>query len=456
MTLRKRLVLVISALMIVGLSVAALATHSLLSSFLQNRLDQQLMQIQAPSQNEGSDNEGPSGPGNDQLPSQIPRETYLAYFDTQGKLLNWFDDDGLPHKTKVPTFLKPDGQGYRTQDGHRILTSYNITEDKELVVVLARSLKETTQTLHRLLLIELLSGSIVLFSLVMLGSVLIKKELRPLEKIKLQSQKIARGDLSQRVEDTSPRDEVGQLSISLNSMLEQIERSFHIQKESEEKLRQFIADASHELKTPLTSLQGYAELYRYGALQDQSQIKDAMQRIEQEAARMAALVEDLLALARMDEDLEMEKNKVNLHDLVLAVADNYKVLYPNWPLTVDFEDDIILSADEVLLRRAVENLLTNAYRYAGETTAVEVKGHVADGHVLLEIQDHGIGIEKQHHKYIFERFMRVDDSRTRATGGSGLGLSIVRTIAHAHGGEISMHETKGGGATFIIKLPLDL
>jgi two-component system OmpR family sensor kinase len=243
-------------------------------------------------------------------------------------------------------------------------------------------------------------------------------------------------------------------------MLERIDDAMISRNKTLDQMRRFVADASHELRTPLVTLRGYAELYRIGALKDKSDVADAMSRIENEAIRMSELVENLLALARMDEATPLEKTESNLTELARVATADAKVNAKS----INFEvtdldgkaiiDDVFGLIDQSSMRQVLTNLLANATRFSSDGSNIEVALGNTPTHTVLEVRDHGEGIPKQLRDKVFERFYRADNSRNRETGGSGLGLSIVKTIIERHGGAIMALETRGGGATFRVELPL--
>jgi two-component system, OmpR family, sensor kinase len=328
------------------------------------------------------------------------------------------------------------------------------TTDQPGTTLVAIPLRDLTQTLNRLLTVEALVIGAVLIALAALAWWLVRLGLRPLARMGATAGAIAAGDLSRRVEPTNPRTEVGRLGMALNGMLAQIEGAFAERQASENRLRRFIADASHELRTPLVSIRGYAELYRLGATREPAEAERAMRRIEEEAERMGVLVEDLLALARLDEVREPVREPVQLEELAAdavhdarAVAPERKIeLYANGPLTV--------RGDRDQLRQVAANLMRNALVHTPGGTAVEVSARRDGGHALLEVRDHGDGLPPGDPSELFERFWRAEPGRERGPGGAGLGLAIVAAIVDAHGGSVSAANADGGGAAFTVRLPV--
>ncbi len=278
----------------------------------------------------------------------------------------------------------------------------------------------------------------------------------PLREVEDTAVAIADGDLSLRLPSTSPTNtEVGRLNRSLNIMLGRIDRAFADRARTIDQMQRFVGDASHELRTPLVSVRGYAELYRMGALQSPEEIGQAMERIEKEAIRMGALVEDLLELARMDETRPLEIGKFDLLGIAQDAALDARAFDPERTITVE-GDSVEIFAAENKIRQVVTNLMGNALRFTESGTPLElvVTEDKDKSEATISIVDHGDGIPKQIREKIFERFYRADNSRARETGGSGLGLAIVASIVKAHQGRIAVTATKGGGATFSVTLPV--
>ena len=289
----------------------------------------------------------------------------------------------------------------------------------------------------------------------------ISSALRPLKEVERTSKAIASGEISLRLEEHQGQTEIARLNRSLNSMLNSIEGAIVARNMTLEQMRQFVADASHELRTPLVSVRGYAELYRMGALKKDEDVANAMGRIEAEAIRMTQLVESLLALARLDDAAPLEKSTIDLVALARDAATDINAAERRQKtVVVDLDGkeleasaSLYAPADPASLRQVLTNLLANAARFSHEGGSVEVAlGSTTDGFVI-EVRDHGEGIPAELRERVFERFYRTDSSRNRETGGSGLGLSIVRSIVDRHRGQIVATETPGGGATFRVWLP---
>jgi two-component system OmpR family sensor kinase len=400
-------------------------------------------------------------------------------------------------------------------------------------VVLATDVSSVYRTTGQLTTIDLLIGLVVLFLLGLIGFAVIRTSLRPLTEIEGTAGAIAAGDLTRRVPERDPRTEIGRLGRSLNVMLSQIEAAFDASSRSEDaarssegRMRQFVADASHELRTPLTAIRGFAEYYRQrGGVQSAdspavnggdaestgskgtsklapADLDRIMRRVEQESARMGVLVEDMLLLARLDQQRPLDHSTVDLLTLAADAVHDARVVAPsrNINLTVGAGAALLVNGDEVRLRQVIGNLMSNALAHTPDGTPIDVRirsgslaeiqaatasagpapaGRTAasavpvtqngesvpwDGQVaaadpaaaqsaaVLEVTDHGPGLSEDQAAHAFERFYRADAART--TGGTGLGLAIVAALVTAHGGAVWVRTQPGHGATFAIALPL--
>jgi two-component system OmpR family sensor kinase len=342
----------------------------------------------------------------------------------------------------------------QAQDGgdrYRVRASFEANRTDMLIVAI--SLHDVDGTLHRLLLIELLVTAVVLLALGGAGFWVVSLGLRPLRAIEKTAGAIASGDLSQRVERAEERTEVGRLGLALNAMLSQIEAAFKAREASERKLRRFVADASHELRTPLSAVRAYAELFTRGADQRPDDLARAMKGITRESERMSLLVQDLLLLARLDEGRPLEREPVQLEDVVAEAVDTARMLEPDRGIEFRTEAAVVLG-DRDRLRQIVDNLLSNVRAHTPPATPVHVSVGRENGSAVIEVQDDGPGLSQEHLERVFERFYRADQSRARASGGVGLGLSIVAAVAEAHGGDVTARSEHARGATFRITLPL--
>ncbi|MQY26476.1 Adaptive-response sensory-kinase SasA [Nocardia sp. RB56] len=329
-------------------------------------------------------------------------------------------------------------------------------------------LTDNRDTVSRLIAFELGTGLAGLLLLGAAGYLVVRRSLRPLRQVEETAAAIAGGDLNRRVPVRNVDTEVDHLARSLNAMLSQIQYGVHATEASEEaarrseaKMRQFVADASHELRTPLTTIRGFAELYRQGASQDPRLV---LERIEGEAGRMSLLVEDLLMLARLDAQRPLERRPVDLLTLAGDAVHNAQAMAaqqagpdsPARPISLEIASGtgtLEVRGDEARLRQILANLLGNALTHTPAGTPVTVRLTPDVERVRIDVADKGPGLSAEAAARVFERFYRTDTSRTRASGGSGLGLSIVRALVTAHDGEVSVSSEPGAGATFSVVLP---
>jgi two-component system OmpR family sensor kinase len=265
---------------------------------------------------------------------------------------------------------------------------------------------------------------------------------------------IAAGDLSRRVEPATPKTEIGRLGLALNGMLSQIEAAFAERTQSNQRLRRFIADASHELRTPLTSIRGYSEMLRRGAAESLADSDLARRRIEEESVRMSVLVDDMLLIARLDQGRPLERNPVDLQLIARDAAADARAVAPQREITLSANGSVVVEGDDTRLRQVLGNLVRNALVHTPQQTPVEISVSTEDGVGRISVVDHGPGLRPDEVERIFEPFYRADPSRSRDSGGAGLGLSIVNAVVSAHGGQVHVNETSGGGVTFEVELPL--
>jgi two-component system OmpR family sensor kinase len=345
---------------------------------------------------------------------------------------------------------------------YRVLTLRGQYRLQPVIAVLAAPLSGVDASIGVLTRTLVLVGLAVLALMLLVGWFIVRRDLRPLENMTTTAERIADGDLSQRVGVLDDGSEVGRLGHTFDTMLDQIQSAFESQhaalvakERSEQQLRQFVADASHELRTPLTAVRGYSELYRAGGLADGESLDQAMARIGSESRRMSALVEDLLLLARLDQGRPVRNDIVPLTELVNDALLDLRAVEPERPVDAAVEEQVVVSGDEDRLRQVIGNLFTNVRVHTPAEAPLEVRLAARNGSATLSVADHGPGVDPAHVEHIFDRFYRADSGRSRDRGGSGLGLSIAASVVAAHGGEIAYSTTPGGGATFTLTLPRD-
>lgn len=321
------------------------------------------------------------------------------------------------------------------------------------VVVLGMPLDDVDATIGRLVVTELITTTSALLVLALILWWVLRLGVRPIRRMTEAATTIAAGDLSHRVPEGAPGTEAHELGVALNTMLEHIESAFAERAAATDRLRRFVADASHELRTPVTTVRGYAELYRLGGLSDPVQLDAAMARTEAESVRMGRLVEDLLTLARLDQRQPGEDGPVALDRVVMDAVVDLRVRHPDHPVT-ERTDPATVIGDPDRLHQVVANLLTNAAVHTPAGTPIEIDLATTDGRVRLVVRDHGPGLDERAAVQAFERFWRADPSRSRKSGGSGLGLSIVAAIVGSMGGTVRLERpVDGTGTVAVVDLP---
>jgi two-component system OmpR family sensor kinase len=465
MSLRARLLLVTVALVTLGLVIADVVTYRALAASLSERVDDQLKQAESiaiAALHLRSDDWPYAGP-TQIVGSGPPAGTYAAVLDGAGRTVNeqTFPPEGPNAKPALPGSLPGSSSsriGIVTFDaradagGAEFRVEAIGPEPGRGTLVVAVPLTEMRATLGRLLAIE----AIVTLGVALLAGLLavwaVSIGLRPLEAMGDTAGAIAAGDLSRRVQPADDRTEIGKLGSSLNAMLAQIEAAFEERRASEARLRRFVADASHELRTPLTSIRGYAELFRRGADERPEDLATSMTRIEAEAERMGVLVDDLLLLARLDQGRALEREEVDVSRIVTDAVDAAHAIEPERTIEIETTADVTVQGDPGRLRQVVDNLLENTRVHTPPGTRTHVGVGRDDGAVVVRVADEGPGMDADVAARAFERFYRGDPARARATGGAGLGLSIVAAIVQAHGGSVRVADG-GRGTAIEVRLP---
>ena len=328
-------------------------------------------------------------------------------------------------------------------------------------LLVAMPISDVDHTLHRLLLIEMVVTAAALAAVGLGAWWLVRLGLRPLNSIERTAEAIAAGDLSERVAAGSPRTEVGRLGRALNAMLERIESAFAARdrtetelRRSEARMRRFVADASHELRTPLAAVSAYAELFDRGARSSPDDLERVMSGIRGESTRMGRLVEDLMLLARMDEGPELQLTDVDLVSVAADAVQAATAVGPEWPVVFQASEPLNVRADRTRVRQVFDNLLSNVRSHTPTGTDVTVTLSRDGNDAMAVVSDAGPGIPGADTGRVFERFYRADPSRSRASGGAGLGLSIVEAIVSAHGGRVELEAREGEGTTIRFWIPL--
>ncbi len=476
--LRVQLTMAVLVLVAVSLILISVASIAVLRGSLVGRLDDQLASLARNSASAAAD--GQPDQSSDQgreARATTPSIYLVAILDRSGVVTNW-DTTGLPtgqSPPRLPTHatLRAHAGGPFTapatgEGGQWRVLVEPLEDGSGRLVVAAASLEEINATIARLQWIDLAVSLAVLLVLAGVGVTVVRASLRPLVEIEQTAGAIAAGQLSRRIPDLDPRTEVGRLARALNSMLTQIEAAFVARaaseaaaRRSEERMRRFITDASHELRTPLTTIRGFAELYRQAGTSDSVEPDRLMRRIEDQAANMGLLVDDLLLLARLDQQRPLERRPVDLLALAAEAVTDARARAPDRRIQLLTEGDsgpLVVLGDEPRLRQVLANLMSNALTHTPAGTAVEVlaRTRLADGglNTVVEVTDHGPGLSGEQADRVFERFYRADPARSRSRGGSGLGLAIVAALVAAHGGTVEVDANPGRGTTFRVLLPL--
>jgi two-component system OmpR family sensor kinase len=484
--LRARLVGIITVLLTVGLLVAGVTTATLLQRYLVGRVDAQLETEAfnlANRQLDALQRNGCNQGGTSLLPSdytvifRITEGTGQDATETVqdcGRSVT-YEQSGEPKLASLTATeaLALGGEPF-TVPSTRSDSSWRVVAYPLLglggvytgTVTVGLPLGDIQQTVERIVLLLVSSGAAIIVIGALAGGWAVRRSLRPLREIEVTAAAIAAGDMTRRVPAAPPTTEVGRLGEALNGMLTQIEQAFDARTASEGRMRRFVADASHELRTPLAAIRGYGELYRMGALTERDQVDDTMRRIEQSATRMGGLVEDLLALARLDERRPLRSDEVDLAVLAADSISDLHALDPERALRLvplggsDGLRSGTVVGDERMLRQVLSNLVGNVVAHTPTGSPVEIALGMRDGSAAIEVRDHGPGIDPEHAARVFERFYRVDASRSRSAagtgtgGGAGLGMAIVAAIVEAHDGGVAIEKTPGGGTTVRVTLPV--
>ncbi len=472
MTLRLRLVLALVGLVTVGLGVFGIVTYKLYERSQYQRLDEQLRASIPIVTGRLTDEAGLTGPGfvpnggggngSGSLPPgnrpgalAVPFDTYAELRDAAGRVVETLAPSSSTSTPQLPTAIDPKAPPALSTDGTGQWRVYTGPAERPngYSVAVAVPLTEVSEALHQLVLIEAAAAAVLLACLAAGSWFILRRGLLPLEHMATSARSITAGDLSERVAPSDDTTEVGQLGLALNTMLTDLETSFQERDATERRLRQFLSDASHELRTPLTSIQGFAELYRLGGDRDHVNLDVILRRIEEESARMKVLVEDLLLLARLDETRPAAHVPVDLAVLAADACSDAVALAPDRAVTLDAPAPVVVRGDQDHLRQAISNLVTNAVKHTPVGTPIEVCARIDAGFALVEVRDHGPGLDDEARAHVFDRFWQADDARVGH--GAGLGLAIVAGIAAEHGGAAEVTDAPDGGAVFTIRLPLN-
>ena len=437
-SIRARLLLGMVLLVSIGLTVANVAGIFLLRSYLLERVDDQVVSIASP---EGDD--VPAGPtpdpeqlcSNPRDPRGLRSDFVLLVLDADEQVACSLGPDlgsVAPDLESIPDSAKDGLVTVPSLDGETRWRLRVVDDDGSgETLVFAVSLADADATVQRLTWISVSISAIVLLLTGAAAWVIAGIGMRPLTRIEETAERIAAGDLTERVPGYRERTEVGRLAAALNGMLGQIERAFHARTESEATLRRFVSDASHELRTPLATIRGHAELWRNGLMHEGRDPDTLVARIESESLRMGELVDDMLLLARLDQARPLERRPVDLLSIATDAVIDAESRQPERPVSLHHEpgrQPPVVVGDEARLRQVAANLVSNALAHTPVTSAIEILVSARGGSVSLTVSDAGPGMPPEVLGKVFDRFYRADKGRARDQGGTGLGLAIVKSL----------------------------
>ncbi len=477
--LRARLVAIIAILLAVGLGLMGGVTRAIVSHNLMQQVDHQLLRTAADGDALNQTiSQATAGPSDYYVLLRTSLATRSIFWQPT---VNLNGEPVIPELTQEEVeeragepFTVPATGGAQATQWRVVAVAVTVPPLRQPgVVYVALPLTQVHGASQILTFTLLTAGGVIIVLGAAAAWVLVRRSLRPLQEMETTAAAIAAGDLTRRVPPSPPTTEVGSLGQSLNAMLAQIEAAFAAREESERRMRRFVSDASHELRTPLATIRGYGELYRMGALDSEPKVEDTMGRIEDAARRMGRLVNDLLELARLDENRPLRREPVDLAAMANDAAQDLRALDPTRTVTVThgFSSSCAKSQDPGLtapvvpaplvtgdpdrLRQVLTNLVGNVARHTPPGTPAELTVGLSDdgAATIVEVRDHGPGVTPEQAARMFERFYRVDSSRNHASGGSGLGLAIVAAIVGAHGGHVSVDTPDDGGLTVRLELP---
>ena len=288
-------------------------------------------------------------------------------------------------------------------------------------------------------------GVLLILASTIMGFIISRSITRPINKLMTKAKYISKGEYDKKIEINTDILEINDLINSINNLSQSI-------KEQENIRKRLTGDISHELKTPLTNIQSHLEAMIDGIWEP---TEERLLSVKEEAERLSSLVSDMQKLNKYDESsIKLKKDNVNISDIICFVIFQFSNLAKSKNIKLEYEKkNINLYCDKDKITQALVNILSNAIRYSNEGSTIFIEEKLKDNKVIISIEDQGIGISEEDLKYVFERFYRADKSRTRATGGTGIGLTIVKSIVSSHGGEVKLESKLGEGSKFTIILP---
>lgn len=477
LSLRAR-VLAAMGLVALVLLVAGVVVVRTTSAQLLQQVDAQLERASGPAfgPRPGTDSETPDSAepmlpptttpeGTDEADEELFSPVYLGVVDGSTlrsiRVPSSVDDVGAPEVTVAELEESArSGQPFTadaTSGGVRYRVVASVDSRTGAVVVTGILLSDTDSAVQRLVVVVLVTGVVLVAVLALVSWWVLRLGVRPIKEMTSAATEIAAGDLSHRIPPAPAGTEAAELGDALNVMLGNIQAAFDEREASQDRLRRFVGDASHELRTPVTTIRGYAELQRVGGLDDPEQLEVAMRRIEAESVRMGNLVGDLLQLARLDQGREPRTEAVDLTRVVRDAGTDFSAVHRDHTLVTSLPpgtDPVLVIGDPELMHQIVANLLGNAGIHTPPGTTVRLGLSRTGTSARITVADDGPGMDAADAERAFERFHRADPSRTRASGGSGLGLAIVQAVTAALDGEISLRSEPGEGTEVTVTFPL--
>lgn len=393
----------------------------------------------------------------DEVDEQSISDLYVAIVTDDGIFRPRIEGQLLEDAPDVQTLLDdlPTERTFTTVDGIEGLSTFRVmylpATESAVGAVVAVPIDDVEDTIRQLTIMFAGAAASILLVLVLIASWVNRLGLRPISAMTDVAEAISAGDRERRADLGVDSTEAGRLGRAFNVMLDERDGS-------EERLRQFVSNASHELRTPLTSIRGYLDLYAAGGFRKPGELDDAIRRMQDETGRMSVLVEDLLVLAKFDEEQPLDFSFVCVDDIARDVAALAAAAHPDRNIEVEADRPVEARVDRLRLHQALAAVVDNAVRHTPPDASIRIVATKTDTAknehgAELAVIDSGPGLTVEEAATVFDRFSRGDSSRARRTGGSGLGLSIAQTIVRAHGGDVSVDATPGHGATFVIALP---
>ena len=478
MSLRARLMLAMLVAVVIGIGIVDVVTYTLVTRAQLSLVDQDLERAHPPIERAAADsasdrerNVRDAAPGFFvELQSATGESELVIPLQRPGTEPTLLATDAIP----VPDGEDgaDDGDGDQPRDDEAVFATLPSTADHPLrvrvsrqedggILTIGRSMATLEETRERVLLALLAATAIALVVVALLGAWLVRVGLRPLADVERSASEISDTDLDQRVPGANTHTETGRLATGINHMLDRLqgafdqrERDMVLLQQSEARMRQFVADASHELRTPLAATAAYAELFERGARDHPDDLERAMSGIRSETARMSELVEDLLLLAQLDEGRPLAESPVDLAELAASAVEAARFVQADRVVRLRVDDVVVVTGDAGRLRQVIDNLIGNVRVHTPPGVECQVTVYRDGDLAIVTVSDDGPGLPDGDTDKAFDRFHRADSSRTRASGGAGLGLAIVRAIVEAHGGTVRMSSAGAVGTTVTVQLPL--